>query len=189
MVGQGSPHRPTLPAVNARIPVLIGIGLVAGFFSGLFGVGGGILIVPMLIALRAVSAQVGHGHVAGRGSCSRPLPRPASHASAGNVAWKEGALIGLPAVGGAVVGAYGCTSAIDTRRVVLLVLRVPGAGVGEAGGMTQESCGRSVRLPGRYAVERCSASAAGLIFVPTLIFLGERTPTSPSQRRWRRWCR
>ena len=31
--------------MNARIPVLIGIGLVAGFFSGLFGVGGGILAI------------------------------------------------------------------------------------------------------------------------------------------------
>ena len=29
----------------------------------------------------------------------------ASHAFAGNVAWKEGALIGLPAVAGAVLGA------------------------------------------------------------------------------------
>jgi len=35
------------------------------------------------------------------------------------VAWKEGALIGLPAVGGAVLGAW-LHQRIDTRRVVLL---------------------------------------------------------------------
>ena len=28
---------------------LVGIGIVAGFFSALFGVGGGILIVPLLL--------------------------------------------------------------------------------------------------------------------------------------------
>ena len=34
---------------------LIGIGLFAGFLSGLFGVGGGIVIVPALVLLSGVS--------------------------------------------------------------------------------------------------------------------------------------
>ena len=42
-----------------------------------------------------------------------------SHAGAGNVAWKEGALIGLPAVAGAILGAE-LHQRIDTQRVVLL---------------------------------------------------------------------
>jgi uncharacterized membrane protein YfcA len=98
--------------------VLIGIGLVAGFFSGLFGVGGGILIVPMLIALRRYAPKSAMA-TSLAAILFTAVAAAASHASAGNVAWKEGALIGLPAVGGAVLGAW-LHQRIDTRRVVLL---------------------------------------------------------------------
>jgi uncharacterized protein len=38
-------------ASDASVLVLLAIGLVAGVFSALFGVGGGIIIVPLLVAL------------------------------------------------------------------------------------------------------------------------------------------
>jgi hypothetical protein len=35
------------------VPKLVGIGLLAGFFGALFGVGGGIVIVPLLVLVLA----------------------------------------------------------------------------------------------------------------------------------------
>jgi uncharacterized membrane protein YfcA len=97
--------------------VLIAIGLVAGFFSGLFGVGGGIIIVPLLIGFAAYKAKPAMAtslaailFTAGAAA--------ASHAFAGNVAWKEGALIGLPAVIGAYLGAA-LHQRVDSRRMTL----------------------------------------------------------------------
>ncbi len=104
--------------VASRVPVLIGIGLVAGLFSGLFGVGGGILIVPLLIGLRGYPPKTAMATSLGA-ILFTAVAAAASHAGAGNVAWKEGALIGLPAVAGAYIGAA-VHQRIDTRRVVLL---------------------------------------------------------------------
>jgi uncharacterized membrane protein YfcA len=98
--------------------VLVAIGLVAGFFSGLFGVGGGVLIVPLLIAFVAYQPK-GAMATSLAAILFTSIAAALSHASAGNVAWKEGALIGLPAVVGAVGGAA-LHQRIDTRRVVLL---------------------------------------------------------------------
>jgi uncharacterized membrane protein YfcA len=98
--------------------VLVAIGLVAGLFSGLFGVGGGILIVPMLIAFRAYPPKAAMA-TSLAAILFTAVAAAASHASAGNVAWKEGALIGVPAVAGAFVGAI-VHQHIDTQRVVLL---------------------------------------------------------------------
>jgi uncharacterized protein len=99
--------------VDSRVPVLVAIGLVAGLFSGLFGVGGGILIAfrgyPAKTAMATSLAAILFTAVAAA----------TSHAGAGNVAWKEGALIGLPAVAGAYIGAA-LHQRIDSRRVVLL---------------------------------------------------------------------
>ena len=52
--GTSSVARPRSDPMAIR---LIGIGLVAGVFSSLFGVGGGIVIVPLLIGLLAFDAH------------------------------------------------------------------------------------------------------------------------------------
>jgi uncharacterized membrane protein YfcA len=98
--------------------VLVAIGLVAGLFSGLFGVGGGIMIVPMLIAFRAYPPKAAMA-TSLAAILFTSIAAAASHATAGNVAWTEGALIGLPAVVGAFFGAL-LHQRIDSRRVVLL---------------------------------------------------------------------
>ena len=69
--------------------MLIGIGLVAGFFSGLFGVGGGILIVPMLIALRGGIAPKPAMATSLAAILFTAVAAAASHASAGNVAGRR----------------------------------------------------------------------------------------------------
>ena len=90
--------------MSARIPALVGIGLVAGFFSGLFGVGGGIVIVPLLIAVAAYPPKTAMA-TSLAAILFTAIAAAGSHAVEGNVAWGKAALIGLPAVGGAVLGA------------------------------------------------------------------------------------
>jgi uncharacterized membrane protein YfcA len=86
------------------VPRLIAIGLLAGFFSALFGVGGGILIVPLLIlaarfeprgAMATSLAAIGLTALAGA----------LAYAFHGEVDVGYAALVGLPAAAGAVTGA------------------------------------------------------------------------------------
>jgi len=76
------------------------IGLIAGFLSGLFGVGGGILIVPLLVAL----AKFGQKKAAGT-SLAAIVPISiagvVSYAVHGDVAW----VVALVVCAGSIVGA------------------------------------------------------------------------------------
>ena len=79
------------------------LGLAAGIVAGMFGVGGGILFVPTLIAL-------GLGQVEAQAtSLAAILPTVAAgtwrQASYGNVRWKPALLLGLASVLGVVAGA------------------------------------------------------------------------------------
>ena len=83
---------------------LVGIGLVAGFFSALFGVGGGIVIVPLLILLLGFEGKLATGtSLAAIGITA--LAGTILYAFEGHVAVGYAALVGLPAAGGAIVGA------------------------------------------------------------------------------------
>jgi len=97
--------------------VLIGIGLAAGFLSGLFGVGGGILIVPMLVAFAAFGP---------RPAMATSLAAILFSAAAGTVAyafaqrvdWRDAALIGIPAAFGSLGGTW-LQQRIRARPLVL----------------------------------------------------------------------
>jgi uncharacterized protein len=79
------------------------VGTVAGAFSGLFGVGGGVVIVPLLIL------WLGYGEREATGTSLAAIVVIAAAAAAlqgayGNVDVAKGVLIGIPAVGGVVAG-------------------------------------------------------------------------------------
>jgi uncharacterized protein len=83
---------------------LVAIGLVAGFFSALFGVGGGIVVVPLLILLAGfperpamATSLASIGLIAAVGTVS--------YAARGDVHYGYALLLGLPAALGAVGGA------------------------------------------------------------------------------------
>ena len=81
------------------------IGLAAGVCSGLFGIGGGVLIVPALIFLRAFKPQA----AVGTSLAALLLPVGALGAwqywKAGDVQWKASLWIALGLLLGAWVGA------------------------------------------------------------------------------------
>ena len=82
---------------------LVAIGLVAGLFSSLFGVGGGIVIVPLLIMALAFGAKeataASLGAIVITASAGVAL-----YAIHGKVDVAYAALVGVPAMGGALVG-------------------------------------------------------------------------------------
>jgi len=88
---------------SSRVVRVVLVGLLAGFLSGLFGVGGGILIVPSLVLLLGFSQRLAHGT-----SLAAVLPIAiaslTTYAFEDKVDWKVGALLAVGAVVGAVVG-------------------------------------------------------------------------------------
>ena len=83
---------------------LVLIGLVAGFFSALFGVGGGIIMVPLLILVARFSERPAMAtSLASIGVIA--LVGTISYTLHGDVHLGYGLLVGLPAAVGAVAGA------------------------------------------------------------------------------------
>ena len=82
---------------------LVLIGLVAGVFSAVFGVGGGILIVPLLIWLVAFPAHAATATSLGA-IIVTATAGVALYAARGDVRVGYAALVGLPAVVGAILG-------------------------------------------------------------------------------------
>jgi uncharacterized membrane protein YfcA len=82
---------------------LVAIGLVAGLFSTLFGVGGGIVIVPLLILVAGFgSRQATATSLAAIGITA--LAGTILYAVEGEVDVAHAALVGLPAAAGAIAG-------------------------------------------------------------------------------------
>ena len=85
------------------MPRLLLIGLVAGFFSALFGVGGGIVIVPLLLLVaRFAEREAMATSLAAIGVTA--LAGVVGYAVVGRVRPLDAALVGIPAAVGAVAG-------------------------------------------------------------------------------------
>ncbi len=82
---------------------LVAIGLVAGLFSALFGVGGGVVIVPLLVVVLKFAPRPATGtSLAAIGIIA--LAGTVSYATRGHVEVGPAALVGIPAAVGAVAG-------------------------------------------------------------------------------------
>ena len=82
---------------------LAAIATAAGAFSGLFGIGGGTIVVPLLVL------WMGYGHREATGTSLAAITivgalAAAVHGLYGNVHLGEGLLVAAPAVGGVLAG-------------------------------------------------------------------------------------
>ena len=101
-----------------RLLVFAGIGLVGGFFSALFGVGGGIVVVPLLILFAGFDGKVATGtSLAVIGFTA--VFGVAAFSTLGEVEWGEAALVGIPAMAGTVAGTW-LQRRVSSRLLVVL---------------------------------------------------------------------
>ncbi len=98
------------------------IGTLAGVFSGLFGVGGGTVMVPLLVL------WLGYGAREATGTSLAAIIFIAAFAAAtqgayGNVHVLDAVLIGMPAIGGVLLGTW-LQQRLPTRSISLLFAAV-----------------------------------------------------------------
>lgn len=118
----------------ATVPVLLGIGLTAGLVSGLMGIGGGIIMVPLLAGWLGMPLK----RVLGTSLLTIPalvIPGTVVHAVLGNIDWSVFVFATLGAVPGARIGAsVALGTAERTLRLVVggfMLLVAAGYGVSQ----------------------------------------------------------
>jgi uncharacterized membrane protein YfcA len=105
-----------------RVLKLMAIGTAAGLFSGIFGVGGGTVIVPLLVL------WLGYGEREATGTSLAAIVCIASFAAAAQAGYRnvkvlDGVLVGVPAVGGVLVGTW-LQQRLRSRTIALLFAAV-----------------------------------------------------------------
>ena len=103
---------------EATVWVYAGIGLVAGLASGLLGIGGGIVIVPMLAGWLGMPLKRALG-TSLAAIVAIVVPGAAVHAALGHIDWGIALVLALGSVAGARVGAR---IALGTRERTLRLL-------------------------------------------------------------------
>jgi uncharacterized membrane protein YfcA len=116
-----SAERPAEAGSNRPLK-LAAIGTLAGVFSGLFGVGGGTVMVPLLVL------WLGYGAREATGTSLAAIVFIAAFAAAtqgsyGNVHVLDAVLIGVPAIGGVLLGTW-LQQRLPTRSISLLFAAV-----------------------------------------------------------------
>ncbi|MGO2092689.1 MAG: sulfite exporter TauE/SafE family protein [Microbacterium gubbeenense] len=96
-------------AVRARGPrailTFVAIGLVSGFMSGLFGVGGGTVIVPLLVTFALFSQKIASG-TSGASIVVTAAIGVIAYAAQDEVDWIAGLLLAAGGIAGAQIGAH-----------------------------------------------------------------------------------
>ena len=99
-----------------EILILLGIGLVAGFLSGLIGIGGGIVIVPVLVYFFAMNQKTAQGTTLFMFLLPIGILGVFNYHKAGHVDFKTAAIMAITFMIGSY---YGSSAAInlDTKVV------------------------------------------------------------------------
>jgi uncharacterized protein len=175
-----SAFQQTATTNSRRLLASLGVGLLAGGLSGLFGVGGGILIVPGLVLFLYMGQRLAHAT-----SLAAIIPIAASavagYALEGSIDWPAAAWLAVGAAVGAVLGARALQRLSEQalRRtfagfllvsaLALLLHLSDGTGRGELGPALAAGLLVAGILSGVLA--GLLGVGGGIVIVPTLILL------------------
>lgn len=95
---------PTETPIASPLPRILGLGVVAGVMAGLFGVGGGVVLVPGLVLLAGLDQHRAHATSLAAIIVTAPAAI-APFAAEGAVSWAAAAALAAGAVVGAIGGA------------------------------------------------------------------------------------
>jgi uncharacterized protein len=128
---------------TTTVLIAVALGLAAGVLAGMFGVGGGILFVPALIALGLTQVE------AAATSLLAVVPTVAAalvrHQSFGTVRWRAALTVGVASVIGVEIGVRIATSLPEDVLRVLFALLLLGVAAQLAWGVLGQRRG----YPGR----------------------------------------
>ena len=91
----------TLPKVS--VYPLVGIGVVSGLFASMFGIGGGVVIVPLLMLLTKMPPRIAAATSLATLLLTSMIGA-ARYAGSGHIDWVAALVIGIPAVFGVIIG-------------------------------------------------------------------------------------
>lgn len=111
------------PAPRLHPPALMALGGIAGFFSGLLGIGGGFLLVPAYIRLFRIPIKTALGTSLAVITLI-VVPNMVAQASVGNIDWRVALFVALGVVPGAILGARLSIRAQERRLRMTLVLMI-----------------------------------------------------------------
>jgi uncharacterized membrane protein YfcA len=101
-----------------HVLLLVAVGLISGVMSGLFGIGGGTVTVPLLL----LWLHYGEREAAGTSLAAMVVTAAlgsAFHHTYGNIDVAKAALVGVPAVGGVMLGTW-IQQRIQTYTIALV---------------------------------------------------------------------
>jgi uncharacterized membrane protein YfcA len=107
-----------VPPATPSLWILGGIGIASGFLSALFGVGGGIVVVPLLVLLAGFDSRVATA-TSLAAILVTAIAGVTSFSLLDHVDWDAAALVGVPAVAGSLAGVR-LQQRVSSRRLTLL---------------------------------------------------------------------
>jgi uncharacterized membrane protein YfcA len=169
-------------AIDTRLVVVVG--LLAGALGGLFGVGGGLIIVPGLAVAVGLERRLAHGT-----SMAATLPIAVAglgtYIANGNVDWVVGALMAIGTVSGAVIGTKLLTIVNKRALTIIFIVTVLATAIrlflaSETSGRGDISIASAVLL---IVIGLATGTLSGLlgigggvVMVPAMIVLFGMTP-------------
>lgn len=167
-------------AARGELVRLIAIGLITGGFSALFGVGGGVVIVPLLILLLAYDPARATATSLAAIVITASFAAGA-HAALGNVRWGEALLIGIPAMVGVTVGVAAkqrvSSKALTIAFAIFLAAVAARIAIGGDVSALDDPGGGQFLLIGLLGVAAGVVAGlfgvgGGTVFVPALVLVG-----------------